>query len=421
MKNRKVILASVFALLCHSAAQAAGLQASFDNASSLGLANAGSAVLAENATTVVLNPAGMFNLKEREISLGAISIKRKTKFSDQGSSSGAFSGSGGRRWSDEEALYNLYATYAINSDFRFGIGVKQPYKRGGSASQNWVGSAQEQRFEIESNEVTPAIAYKINNKTSIGGGANWQHVDMQFQRASSTLTAFSLNQDSIKFKGSGDGWGWNAGLMHEVNSQFKIGFTYKSRIKYNIDGNMTVSGPTSALLASYRNPAYMQFISPEAWTLSIMNKFNDKLTFVGDASLTKWGSAGTSAFISGSTQVTLDQSLDVNLKDTYRFAAGLLYAVRENLDLKFGYAFEQSPIQNEQSQIASLPEGDIQWLSLGARVKILQSTRVDLGAAYSFRNNSKISNDQRSSNRGAVNGDFNVNSWIFGLQLSQSF
>ena len=71
------------------ASHGAGFQLLEQNASGLGNAYAGSAAVAENASTVYFNPAGMTELAERSFSVGATSIHTRYVFHDQGSSVGA--------------------------------------------------------------------------------------------------------------------------------------------------------------------------------------------------------------------------------------------------------------------------------------------------------------------------------------------
>jgi hypothetical protein len=65
-------------------ASAAGFQLLEQNASGIGNAYAGSAAVAENASTIFFNPAGMTQLKDREISVGVSIVRPTFKFRNQG-------------------------------------------------------------------------------------------------------------------------------------------------------------------------------------------------------------------------------------------------------------------------------------------------------------------------------------------------
>ena len=74
-------------------ASAAAFQLWEQNASGLGTAYAGSAAVADNASTVFFNPAGMTQLKGFQLSAGVNGIGPRFEFNNEGSS-GLLGGSG---------------------------------------------------------------------------------------------------------------------------------------------------------------------------------------------------------------------------------------------------------------------------------------------------------------------------------------
>ena len=82
------VIPALMALAFAGAAGASGFQLTEQNASGLGNAYAGQAAVAENASTIYFNPAGMTQLQEREFSLGVAAIGPSFHFNDQGSKVG---------------------------------------------------------------------------------------------------------------------------------------------------------------------------------------------------------------------------------------------------------------------------------------------------------------------------------------------
>ena len=64
------VLPAAMLALASGTASAAGFQLLEQNASGIGNAYAGSAAVAENASTIYFNPAGMTQLQAREVSAG---------------------------------------------------------------------------------------------------------------------------------------------------------------------------------------------------------------------------------------------------------------------------------------------------------------------------------------------------------------
>ena len=88
------LIPALMAIAFAGSASAAGFQLLEQNASGLGNAYAGSAAVADNASTIYFNPAGMTQLQDREVSMGGTLVKTSFDFKDNGSSVGTLAGSG---------------------------------------------------------------------------------------------------------------------------------------------------------------------------------------------------------------------------------------------------------------------------------------------------------------------------------------
>src|ERR1700709_2050389 len=84
------LLPATAGLWCVSSAQAAGFALMEQNSSGLGNAYAGSAAVAEDASTIFYNAAGLTQLKRPSVVVNAAGIYVKSEFNDAGSIPGAF-------------------------------------------------------------------------------------------------------------------------------------------------------------------------------------------------------------------------------------------------------------------------------------------------------------------------------------------
>ena len=115
------------------------------------------------------------------------------------------------------------------------------------------------------------------------------------------------------------------------------------------------------------------------------------------------------------------QTLDTDFRDSWRFALGAAYRYDDAIKLKFGMAYDQTPVKDASTRLVSLPDNDRTWLSAGAQWTVGKGGVLDLGATYLIVNNSQIDNNQLAEGRGRVIGEFSANAWIFGLQYSRAF
>src|SRR6266404_8127322 len=119
---------SALGLLAGSEAHAAAFALYEQGVSGLGNAYAGAAAVAEDATTIWWNPAGMSRLGSgKHFVLGGSFISPSTKFSDNGSvrgtgSNAAFTGSGGDAGKDA-LVPSIFFAMDLSPQWSFGVGV----------------------------------------------------------------------------------------------------------------------------------------------------------------------------------------------------------------------------------------------------------------------------------------------------------
>lgn len=428
------LLPVLVALAFSGSASAAGFQLLEQNASGLGNAYAGSAAVAENASTVFYNPAGMTELRDREISLGGTLIQTSYKFSNNGSSTGVLSGDG----NDGGGLGfvpNAYMSWALSKDLYLGLGIGAPFGLKTEYDNPWSGAAQSIKFEIKTVNINPSVAWRVNEAVSLGFGVNYQKLEAEYVRAVGTLSP-GLAGSTATLNLDGDAWGWNAGALFKLGPATKVGVSYRSAIKHEVSGDVAVSGNGTALAngtaaalnaggASSNASASIKL--PDTFILSITHKLDDRWELLGDISRTGWSSIPkvdilrTSGLLNGTTA----QTLDTDFRDTWRVAAGANYTLDSAWKLKFGLAYDQTPVKNAEHRLVSLPDNDRIWFSVGAQYKPNKATTVDVGATYLYVRDSEINNDQRSAvavaNRGLVKGNYDANALLFGVQLSMAF
>jgi long-chain fatty acid transport protein len=423
--NTKLVTALMLALSSGYAA-AGGFQLLEQNVSGLGNAYAGSAAVAENASTIFFNPAGMTQLKDREFSAGVAVISPSFKFTDKGSSAGAFTtaGTGGDAGSTA-AVPNAYISWALNKDLYVGVGFSAPFGLKTEYSSPWIGSAQSNSFSVETMNLNPSIAYRVSETVSLGAGVSYQHIDAKYKRLAATgavpgvpavVTTTALVTATLK----GDAWGWNVGGLFKLSPDTKVGVSYRSTITQDTTGDIAVTGPVSpAFNASQSSGAKASLKLPDTAILSATHQLNDKWQLLGDVSWTGWSSIPKLDLVRASG--ALAQTLETDFRDTWRVAVGGNYQYRPDLKLKFGFALDQTPVKSETTRMVSLPDSDRTQLATGAQWALSGGSTVDVGLSYLMISDTSINNDQRATARGLVKGNYVGNAWILGLQYSMPF
>ncbi len=448
MKLKPLVLAIALSGVS-TASFSAGFQVFQQNASGLGNAYAGSAAVADNASTVFYNPAGMTELKGNNVSVGLSVTDASIKFTNGSSSVGTTLGAAGNGGNagTTPLIPNGYFTSQIDDKLTFGMGIGAPFGSHSKYDGAWVGGAQALEFDIKSININPSLAYKLNDQVSLGFGVNWQKFDAKYKRITGTsssiaanlvnplLSAYSsvnlnLTTGLTEMDLNDSSYGWNAGALFKLDEKTKVGLSYRSKIKHSMTGSLSTTGVTGTnstiagmINAGGTGAGFANITLPDMAFLSVAHQLDSKWQLLGDISWTGWSSIPKIDVFNttGASPGTPAQTLITDFKDSWRFALGTNYQYSSSLKLKAGVAYDRTPVKGASTRLVSLPDNNRTWLSVGAQWKYDKDTNVDVGLAKVFIKDADINNNQASNLRGLVNGSYNSSAWLFGLQYSKAF
>lgn len=423
------VLPAALLALASGTASAAGFQLLEQNASGIGNAYAGSAAVAENASTIFYNPAGMTQLQAREMSVGLSLVRPSFKFTDQGSSAGVLSGNA-QDAGDWAALPNAYLSWALNKDLYVGVGMGAPFGLVTEYNRDWIGSAHSIKFDIKTININPSIAWRVNEKVSLGFGVNWQRMEAEYVRRAGIVDLPAgaggvpiprpLSQSFATLDADDDSWGWNVGALFTVSDATKVGVSYRSKIKHELEGSLSVAGPNPVFNTVGSSGANATVELPDIFIFSVAHKLDPKWELLGDVSWTGWSSVDKVDIMRSSG--ALAQTLDTDFQDTWRVALGANYQLNDAWKLKFGVAFDETPVKNAEKRLTSLPDNDRIWFSVGGQWKASKASTLDMGVSYLYVDDTKINNGSPADlQKGLVKGEYDSSVWILGAQYSMSF
>jgi long-chain fatty acid transport protein len=421
----KNIIAGV-AILCAlpTLAHGSGFALIEMNARGQGNAYAGAAAHTPDASTVYFNPAGMMMLEQNQVAGALHLISPKASFDNDGSSQAAILGGGPLLGSDDDGgvnavVPNLYWVTSINDDTKFGLGVNAPFGLETDYDDDWVGRYHAVNSKLQTVNLNPSLAYRVNEQLSIGGGLNivYGNVDLSSMvdfgavcvAAAGAATCGGLGslpqQADGKAKLSADNndnfsTGWNLGLMYEISPQTSIGLAYRSEIEMKVkgDANFTVPSQLSFLTSTgaFQDVNIKSKVNlPASLSLSLAHKV-DKFTWLADATWTGWSSFDELR-IKYDNPAQPDSVTTEDWNDTMRYSIGFDYQHSDQWIWRTGLAFDQSPVPNEEHRTARLPGNDRTWVSLGASYMRSSTLSWDFGYSHLFVKDAKIDNELESS------------------------
>jgi len=146
---------------------------------------AGGAAVAEDASTVWYNPAGMTRLKGPQLVVSGHYIHPSFRASVNSASTllGAPIGGGGSEAGESAFVPNLYATYPLSSSFVLGAGINAPFGLATDYDDTWAGRYYALRSDIKAVNANLAAAFKFNDALSVGAGVNYQSIKAELTQA----------------------------------------------------------------------------------------------------------------------------------------------------------------------------------------------------------------------------------------------
>ncbi len=437
MMFRKTVVswsvASAMLVMAGSAA-ASGFALIEQSGSGLGNAFAGGAASAEDASTIFYNPAGMSRLSGKQITVAGSAIKPSAKFSGTSTvplqTAGAGMGGDAGSWA---LVPNAYFAMEVNPQTRIGLGINAPFGLQTQYDANWMGRFQAIKSKLQTINLNPSVSYQFSDTVSIGAGLNYQRINGELSNATNySALAFSkgglpllgaiggAGKEGVStLTGSDSAWGYNFGALFNVTPQARIGVAYRSRIKYNLNGNVSFTNVPAALAAALPNQAVTLAVTmPDSFSVSGFHQINNKWDLMADATWTGW-SAFQQLNVLKANGTTLSLTPE-NWKDTWRVSAGASYHYNEAWTARMGLAIDQTPV-SDPFRTARIPDGDRTWLSVGGQYKPSKQSALDFGYAHLFVNSATISQNLAATGAGNLVGTYANSVDIFTVQYAHSF
>lgn len=424
-KFTKTALASLFTFSA-AGASAAAFQLAEVSTSGLGMAYAGNAAVADNASVVATNPALMTKFKQIEISAGGILVDADVDI--EGSYLGQSADA--KNIIPSAVVPNLYIVAPINDRLVIGGGVNVNYGLKSKFQKEYSAGLFGGQTKLTAANYNFSAAYDLGYGFSFGAGFNAVHAKAQLERyagyTSNLINARAggrpvTSNATIMGKLKGDTWGfgWNVGLNYDINERNRLGVAYHSAVKLGFDGQYSNELPILlGGLGGNSIPGSLDLTLPAYWEVSGYHKLTDKFAVQYSYKRTDW-SKFQELHATNNAGVTLLHK-DEKFSDASRIAIGTSYDVNDVFTLRAGIAFDESASVEKPS--ISIPDTDRTWYALGATYRFTPNLSVDV--AYAHLRGSKTSFTETETTRlGTVSGSFKSKSTanLYGLNINYKF
>ncbi|WP_404364199.1 OmpP1/FadL family transporter [Marinobacter sp.] len=444
-----IATAGLFCLM-PAASQASSFQILEQSPARLGTAFSGTASIADDATTVFFNPAGMTQLDAAQVTVAGHLVLTKSEFDNEGSTAAdgtalqrPLRGDSGE--TDEAGFVpNFYYVQPITERWRFGLGINAPFGLVSEYEDDWIGRYHGTNSELAVLNINPTFAYAVTDQLSVGFGLSYQTVDTTLENevdsfgacfaASSNGPACALahggpgnrsSDSSVEIEGDDSDVIADLSIHWQPLEGTRIGLVWRQGGEFELEGDADFSPSTSCAqdpactttLQKLDGDVEADLELPDTITLSASHRFDDVWQVHADIAWTEWSSIKEIGIINTDENLRV-ATLDLEYDDTMRYAIGASFEPEGRWTWRLGFAFDEAPQTSREFVTVRIPDQDRFWTSAGFNYAFSEKASVDVGYAHISVDDSEI-NKVEQGNR--LKGNFASSVNIFAVQGNWQF
>jgi long-chain fatty acid transport protein len=370
----------------------------------LGLAAAGYAARANDASTLFTNPAGMSRLQDSEFAGGVQLLYGSVEFRKEPSLTGVAlrgSGDGGNAIGLLPGA-SAFFVQPLSDRIAVGLGTFSYFGLVSEYDDDWAGRYYIQKGALLGMSLMPAVSVRITDWLSVGAGLNAMFGYLDSEVAIRTGGA---GDGQMKLKDNTWGFGANVGILVEPREGTRLGLTYLSPVELDFSDTPVFSnlGPLAGRPIFTSPPELdLGLTVPQSVMLSVYQQINPCWALLANVGWQNWDQFGK-VDIGVDSDAPTSFTTELQYKDTWHAALGAQYKLSDAWLFSAGFAYDSSAVDDENRTLA-LPMGEAWRIGLGAQWQV--SSKINLAAAYEFLWGGDMPVDQDSVYRGRVAGTY---------------
>ncbi|NOH00324.1 MAG: hypothetical protein HND52_20355 [Ignavibacteriae bacterium] len=399
--------------------------------------------LADDASAVYFNPAGITQLNGTFISAGTTLILPQSKFTGiEGTSNPLLPAE--QEYEMESQVFtpiNFYLTQQITDKLYLGFSVNNPYGLGTKWEDTWVGRYIAVDTELRTFFFNLVAAYKVTENLSLSGGFVYAMGDVKIIRnmfLADPVTQQPKPDAQTNLEGDGTALGWTAGFFYiSDDKKSSIGISVRSEVEFEFEGdavttpatldfNHPLAGPQSIPLPTGAINATLT--TPMTVTAGFATEIADQTTLTGDIQWTGWSSYDTLAV--NFEEYPADPANPAGpkarsaaareYKNNYIFRLGFETELSKSFMLRGGILYDTNPVPDRLVE-PTLPDSDRLGLNIGFGYMLTESLSIDVAYLFLKFVNRTISDSEIDAGYPvpvAFNGTYKSLSHLFGINFN---
>lgn len=476
---KKVIALVGLSLLPFSYAAAEGYQANAQSTKQAGMGHVGVAMKL-GAESMHFNPAGLvFMEKPVQLSAGVSGVFSKGKFTK-----GDYTA---RPDNTPSTPLYIYAGFKIYDNLAAGVSLTTPFGSGMNWGKDWQGAHLVQDISLQAFNLQPTVSWRIMDRLSVGAGLMMEFGNIELSRAligpgelgamagkllamKPELAALAapllgeiakfddISAASVNLKGdAGIRLGFNVGAMFDINEQWTVGLSYRSKVKARVkegDVQLTYANRESMdqilgtvnkflpligvqnpiALPEFNNATFSSELPlPDNWNVGVTYRPTDRWVVSGEVQFVGWGAYDKLDvhFYPTEELGVYDISAPKRYKNSRIYRLGTQFAATNRLDVRLGAYYDESPVEDNYLN-PETPSMDKLGITAGLSFRPLERLSVDFAFSYvtGFGRDGSYTDEYmllkslpvpESEKQRTFGGHYNIYALMPALGLSYSF
>ena len=389
------------------------------SAKALGMSNAVTAHI-DTPAAVFFNPALINDLDGIQVEMGTTLIAPRQEFTS--------TASGANIDGDDSVFFpsTLFYTQSLSSKLSVGLGVFNPFGLGTKWPQDWEGRYQTTQTEMTTFNVNPVVSWRATPDVSVAVGAALLRLDATLEnKLNMALLGFPAGfpDGNQKFKGDGQGVGYNLGLSAKFNNMISLGISYRSAIDITAKGRVSTQLPAGSdavapLFATTNGKTKIEL--PRQISGGIAYRISPKTIIEAGFRWEEWSSFDE-------LRITFDRPIAFQTEkvtprdwdDTLAVNIGAQYNFTDRYALLLGFLYENNPVPNSTFEPA-IPGSDSYLYSIGVAAEY-EKIKYSISYGLQWRDSRTKNNAISALDGSTANGTYEALLHLLGVSFSYRF
>lgn len=369
-----------------------------------GVANPVNTVAADSSWT---NPAGMTGLQQDEVLAGMQFVAPKIEFDSSVAEAG---GKDGGNAGNIAVIPSFFMVKKLSDRVRLGFSVAAPQGGAMNFGDDFVGRYGATKVELAAIGGSPSIAYKVNDRLSLGGGVSIIYTQFEQSIAvnQSALLPGSLPDGKAKFENMTDlGYQPFVGMTYHLSDHLMLGVVYRAEMDVDLEGDL-----------NFRNLAFptppaddidIGWDNPQTLKAGLRYELDPGKRLMFSANWEDWSEFSQNQIAINGGVLNPVGVLERNFQDTWSAGVAFIDSSNKISGYSVGMSYDSSPVRNKDRTI-DLPFDETYKFSASYFWKGSKQLNFGLGATLLYFGDGKV--DQAAQGV-RFKGEFDTNMALF--------